>query len=164
MKTTALVQLFRELNQAEVSYVVVGGYAVIAHGHLRATHDVDLVVDVRDDQPSPWSVYWSALVLHREPRLPWQDFADPHQRAMWREQYDADVLSVVRMAEPIQDELDIFLEPPFDIDVERKRALWQPLPDGLSVPFVAKDTLIEMKRRAGRAIDLDDIRALEDPA
>jgi hypothetical protein len=31
-------------------YVLVGGLAVVLHGHLRATGDVDLVVDLDPDQ------------------------------------------------------------------------------------------------------------------
>jgi len=35
-----LREIFKALADAEVDYVVVGGLAVIMHGHLRATRDL----------------------------------------------------------------------------------------------------------------------------
>ena len=37
-------QIFTALNEAGVDYVVVGGMAVVLHGYLRATADLDLVI------------------------------------------------------------------------------------------------------------------------
>lgn len=39
------VEIFRVLNRHGVAYVVVGGYAVAAYGVIRATEDLDVVVD-----------------------------------------------------------------------------------------------------------------------
>jgi len=38
--------VFEALNGARVRYVVVGGVAVVLHGHARLTTDLDLVVDL----------------------------------------------------------------------------------------------------------------------
>jgi hypothetical protein len=35
---------------AEVRFVVVGGVAVVLHGHLRATKDLDLILDLAPDE------------------------------------------------------------------------------------------------------------------
>lgn len=40
-----LVRLCRELNACGARYLVVGGFAVIQHGFLRATEDIDLLVE-----------------------------------------------------------------------------------------------------------------------
>jgi hypothetical protein len=40
-----LVALCRELNSHSARYLVVGGFAVIHHGYLRATEDIDLLLD-----------------------------------------------------------------------------------------------------------------------
>ena len=46
-----LVALCRELNARGALYLVVGGMAVIQHGYLRATEDIDLLVeDSRENQ------------------------------------------------------------------------------------------------------------------
>jgi hypothetical protein len=39
------VAIFRALNRHSVEYVVVGGFAVAAWGVIRATEDLDLVVE-----------------------------------------------------------------------------------------------------------------------
>jgi hypothetical protein len=50
------------LNEAGVHYIVVGGMAVIAHGYMRATHDVDIVVRLSRN-----NILWSDR--HRETPL-----------------------------------------------------------------------------------------------
>jgi hypothetical protein len=40
-----LVRLCRELNAHSARYMVVGGFAVIQHGFLRATEDIDLLLE-----------------------------------------------------------------------------------------------------------------------
>jgi len=37
------------LNRARVRYLVVGGVAVVLHGYLRTTADLDLVIDLAPD-------------------------------------------------------------------------------------------------------------------
>jgi hypothetical protein len=40
-----LVRVCRALNAAEARYVLIGGFAVVAHGASRFTKDIDLLVD-----------------------------------------------------------------------------------------------------------------------
>lgn len=43
-------RVFETLNRHGVDYLVIGGFAVIAYGHVRATKDIDLVAsDQRDN-------------------------------------------------------------------------------------------------------------------
>ena len=44
-KEADLVALCRALNARGARYLVVGGFAVIHHGYLRATEDIDLLLD-----------------------------------------------------------------------------------------------------------------------
>jgi len=41
-----LIELCRALNEAGALYVLIGGFAVILQGYVRATKDVDLLVDL----------------------------------------------------------------------------------------------------------------------
>ena len=78
-----LEPLFKALNDAGVRYVVVGGLAVVLHGHARLTVDVDLVVDLAGDQALKAI---NALVgLGLRPRVPVNpgDFADRSVRETW---------------------------------------------------------------------------------
>ncbi len=44
---------FREfielLNRNKVRYIVIGGYAVVYHGYVRSTNDIDIWIDIRKD-------------------------------------------------------------------------------------------------------------------
>jgi hypothetical protein len=73
--------LFQALNDAGVRYVVVGGLAVVLHGHARLTVDVDLVVDLGEDQAL--KAIETLVRLGLRPRVPVnpRDFADPAARA-----------------------------------------------------------------------------------
>ena len=44
-----LVRICRALNAAGARYILIGGFAVIAHGGARTTKDIDLLVDASSD-------------------------------------------------------------------------------------------------------------------
>lgn len=44
-----LVRICRALNEAGARYVLIGGFAVIAHGGARTTKDIDLLVDASSE-------------------------------------------------------------------------------------------------------------------
>ena len=46
-----LARICRSLNEAGARYVLIGGFAVVAHGGARTTKDIDLLID-----PSPANV------------------------------------------------------------------------------------------------------------
>jgi len=37
------------LNKNNVRYIVIGGYAVVYHGYVRSTNDIDIWIDIRED-------------------------------------------------------------------------------------------------------------------
>lgn len=37
------------LDKNDVRYIVIGGYAVVYHGYVRSTNDIDLWIDIRAD-------------------------------------------------------------------------------------------------------------------
>jgi len=44
-----LVGICRNLNQAGARYIVMGGMAVNAHGYIRATEDIDLLIETTEE-------------------------------------------------------------------------------------------------------------------
>jgi hypothetical protein len=46
MKLKAIETIFASLNDKKVRYLVAGGLAVVAHGYLRFTADIDLILDM----------------------------------------------------------------------------------------------------------------------
>lgn len=163
MRSATLIALFRAWNEAGLRYLVVGGHAVIAHGHLRTTHDLDVVVDLDGDQPARLVAVMERLGFVPRAPVPLAAFADAAERQRWVETMDAEVFSLRRESPTgLPDEVDVFLRHPFPFAAAYAAALRQELPGGIVVPIVDRDTLIAMKRRAGRGQDLDDIAALED--
>lgn len=151
--------LFEELNAADARYVVVGGFAVVLHGHTRLTLDVDLVVDL---DPEPAREIVDALTGRGFiPRAPVKarDFANASIRDAWVEEKGMQVFTMVDRSNP-RLVVDLFVRRPVDFDALWNRAEMIEL-EGVPVRVAAIEDLIVMKRAAGRAQDLDDIRHLE---
>ena len=85
--------VYAAFEAAGVRYVVVGGLAVVMSGHVRATVDLDVVVDLA---PAPALQAVHALEgLGFQPRVPVSatDFADPAIRESWIRDKHMQVLS-----------------------------------------------------------------------
>ena len=161
MESRSVESIFRALNEAKVRYLVVGGLAVVAHGYARMTADIDLVIGLERD-----NILKGLGALHdvgyrmAVPVTPAQ-FADADQRERWQREKGMLVLKMwsdVHRRTPI----DIFVYEPFDMDEEWQRAWRVNWADDLTVPVVSVETLLKMKRSAGRPQDLADIAALQD--
>lgn len=159
MERRSLAALARSLESAHVRYLIVGGMAVVAHGYVRLTVDVDLVLD--PDRESLLRAVEALSSLGYVPRapVPFSAFADPAQRRIWATEKGLTVFSLFS-AEHKATELDLFLEPPFDFDWAHARALRLTMETGETLWFVSKADLVEMKRAAGRPRDLQDVEKL----
>ena len=50
-----VLTLFQKLNEHDVKYILVGGLAVIIHGYIRTTHDLDLWIKAEPDNKTKFS-------------------------------------------------------------------------------------------------------------
>lgn len=148
------------LAAAEVRYVVVGGVAVALHGYLRATVDLDIVIDLVPDNVRKAVDALTALGLR--PRLPVaaMDFADDEIRRSWVTERNLMVFSMWHPENPAI-EVDLFAAPPIAPAELLADAKWMPLGD-IQVPVVSRAHLIRLKKLAGRAQDIADIEALSE--
>lgn len=151
--------VYAALHGATVRAVVVGGTAVVLHGHARLTVDLDLVVDLAVDKATAAMAALTGLGLL--PRLPVaaSDFADPETRRGWVEQRHLQVFSLYDPDNPWR-EVDVFATEPIPLDELWERATVVDI-GGTPVRVASRADLIAMKRRAGRPQDLADIAALE---
>ena len=87
--------LLAALDDSGVRFVVVGGVAVVLHGHTRSTVDLDLVVDLASDDAVRAIEALTAAGL--EPRLPVdaRDFADDATRRSWIEERGMQVFTML---------------------------------------------------------------------
>ena len=159
MEISGAEAVFDALNRADVAYLVVGGLAVNAHGYVRMTMDIDLVIAL-----NPENILKALHGLEEarfRPAVPVtpEQFADPANRKRWREEREMRVLKLWSDKYRLSP-VDIFIYEPFDFAVEYARAQRLELREGLSVPIVSLEALLTMKREAGRPQDLADIEAL----
>ena len=157
----SLADICRALNRNGARYLLVGGHAVAAHGYLRATHDVDLVVAL--DPANARGVISALVELGYRPLVPVDPFeyADPERRIAWQTEKGAVVFQMTT-GNPLDLPVDLFIEAPFDFAVEYAAACRVELGPDLEIPVVSLVTLLAMKRKAGRPKDLMDIRELEE--
>lgn len=152
-------QIFAALNDAQVDYVVVGGLAVILHGYLRATADLDLAIGFSSGNARRGMRALASIGL--QPRLPvaLDDFADADKRSDWLLNRNMLVFPLWDPANPLRS-VDVFIDEPIGFDDLMAEAVIKDM-DGLKVRIASIPHLIEMKRRAGRPRDLEDIDKLQ---
>ncbi len=138
-----LVALCRALNREGVRYLLIGGFAVILHGLVRTTKDVDLLVD-----PSEENVH----------RLKKALATLPDNAVALVEDRDLSSYRVVRVADEIVVDLmaeacGISYEEAIRSGTEIRRL------EDVEVPLASKELLIRMKETI-RDSDRADIRFL----
>ncbi len=133
------------LNEAGAEYLVVGAYALAAHGYPRATGDIDLWV-----RPTPENAdrVWDALQAFRAPtaRVTKADFTEP------------DVVFQIGVAPRRIDLLTSISGVRFD-DAWARRYIIEV--EGLLLNTLSRDDLIANKRASERPKDIADLAWLE---
>jgi hypothetical protein len=155
MKLASFDALVRALEDAHVRYLVAGGLAVNAHGLLRFTKDVDLVVQL--DPENVERAYAALGGLGYRPIVPVgaSQLADRTTRETWIREKGMQVLQFWSDSHP-ETPVDVFVAEPFDFDREHREALVKPL-GSVDVRFVSIRALIAMKEAAGRPQDKNDV-------
>jgi hypothetical protein len=159
MNLTSFDSLVTALDREGVRYIVVGGLAVAAHGYVRATRDLDLVVQLVPDNIQ--HAFAALESVGYKPLVPItvEQFADAGLRASWIRDKGMRVLNFWSDAHP-ETPVDLFVAEPFEFEEEYNRALNKPLYGKTPVRFASIGTLIKLKEAAGRAQDLIDVENL----
>lgn len=138
------LDFIQALNASGVEYLLVGGYAVGIHGHVRATSDIDFLY-----RPTPENVARLVEALRH--------FGAP-----------PDVIDPTHLATP--DSVTAFGVPPTRIDLlatisgltfdQATAGALQIEVAGESLPIIGLAALRANKQASGRERDLDDLRRL----
>ena len=159
MKLATLEAIFRSLAAADVRYVVVGGVAVNAHGYLRATMDLDLVVGLAEDNVRHALAAFAALGYRPQVPVALEDFADAALREMWAAERNMQVFSLVSDTHA-DTTVDLFVSEPFDFTPAYDASDRVEIAAGVDACILNLPALIAMKRTAGRDRDRDDVEHL----
>lgn len=136
----------RSLNEAEVKYLLVGGYAVILHGYNRTTGDLDIWVERSKEN------YQKLMKAFQLFKMPVFDMTE----SKFLKGSDIDVFTFGR--EPISIDLMLSVKG-LDFEEAYKLAEIKNV-EGLNVRIIALPSLLKAKKESGRNKDLDDIEKL----
>ena len=148
-----LLDVAKKLIAKKIRFAVAGGYAVALHGAVRGTVDLDLVTLI--DKENLIALEKALNGLGLVSRIPVaaidifrfrKEYVEKRNLIAWSFFDPSDGSRVV----------DIVITHDLK-DMKTKTISLH----GVKVPILAKESLIAMKRAAGRPQDIEDIRALE---
>ena len=142
---TLLAKLARALDGAGISYMIIGGQAVLLHGEPRLTRDIDVTLDCDTSELARILAVTGAADLH-----PAVGEIEPFVRK-------TNVLPVTDRTTGIRVDL-IFSFTPYE-KVAIRRSIAVRLGD-TSIHFASIEDLIIHKLVAGRPRDLEDVRGV----
>jgi len=153
-------ELLKAMEDKGIRYVVVGGVAVVLHGFVRATMDLDLVVSLDADNTGRFLQLVKELGYRPKIPIPLEQFADPAKRREWIETKGMRVFSLHHSMR-VPELVDVFTSEPIPFDELQARRVRVPV-EGISVSIASRRDLKVLKRAAGRPQDLQDIAALDE--
>jgi hypothetical protein len=160
MRAQQIAAVVAGLDAARVRYLIVGGLAVVAHGYVRATQDLDLVVALDPDNARRAAEAFTRLGYRPAAPVALELFAREECRAEWRREKGAVVLPLYHAQDPAA-RVDLFLSEPFDFVSAHAAALRVEVARGTVAMFLGLNDLLTMKRAAARPQDLADVAELE---
>jgi len=160
LSVAAVVDVAAAFEREAVRYLFVGGLAVIAHGYVRLTTDLDIVIDLQPDNIRRAVTILAGLGFKPQAPVAIEAFVDARQRQEWVATKDMVVFPVWRDSATGPVVIDIFLLEPFSFPPAYLAAFWQTHASGTRFPFVDLNRLLAMKASAGRPKDVIDIEEL----
>lgn len=141
-------QLLRVLRDHSVPHIVIGGWAVITHGYIRFTLDLDILIP---DDPATATAVARAMASVGARRPSGEVVAA-----------DSVIPETGWQLETDHGRIDILLEggPPLDFEALSADSLATEM-DGVTFQVASITHLAALKRLAGRPHDLQDIAELE---
>jgi predicted nucleotidyltransferase len=154
------IEVLKKLNEKEVRYLIIGGVAVNLYGFPRLTFDLDLMLDLNDFK-SVSEFVDSMNELGFKPVIPVkiEDFIDPENRKTWSQEKNMKVFSLYNPVKEIE-RVDVLVENyiNFSDAYERRKDIDA---EGITLPLLSIDDLINIKKIANRKRDIIDIEALD---
>ncbi|MHB8845596.1 MAG: nucleotidyl transferase AbiEii/AbiGii toxin family protein [Nitrospirota bacterium] len=151
--------VFRSLQKNNVRFAVAGGVALVLHGVVRFTADLDLIVDLEPENLRRFIQTMTELGCRPRNPVKAEDFVNPSIRAGWKREKGMEVFSFIDPAQPMT-LIDVF--------IEEKIPFREVMPEivpmtakGITIPVVSLRHLKRLKQAAGRPQDLADVEAIE---
>jgi hypothetical protein len=153
-------EIFRKLQEQEVDYLVVGGVALMLHGVVRMTADLDLMVMLTESNLEKFVAVMNDMGFRPRVPVPAESFISASNRKSWIEEKNMQVFSFFQPSQAIS-LIDVFVKEPIPYDELKKDAEAKQL-GPITIPVVSIAGLIQLKQLAGRPQDLEDIKSLRE--
>jgi len=131
------------LNEKQVRYLIVGGWALGVHGYIRATGDMDIWICTEDDN---LDLLMSSLAEFGVPGGISKDFFKVKGNAF---RMGTPPMRIELITEATGIDFGSCYENRIEIDA-----------DGITIPFLSYQNLVKNKRSSGRLKDLADLEGL----
>jgi len=152
-------EILREFQKKKVKYVLVGGIALNLHGGERATHDMDILVEMSDDNLTKVvSILKGKGYRIKQPVDP-MGIADRKTRDDWIRNKNMKAFNFYKEDE--MEEVDIIIDSPVKYPEAQKDAV-RIRSGPLTMPVISIKKLIKMKKNTGRPTDQLDIAMLKE--
>ena len=158
----SMFDLIRNLADAEIDFVLVGGLAVALHGYRRVTMDVDVVLAMTPENLRRFIDCAKAAGLRPVIPVPIDALADPDQIERWRREKGMRAFAL-RGPDMMSTVIDVLVKPVVPFAELRRDAVRVPV-GTLTIPVASIAHLIAMKTGTGRgkdAIDIEELRKLQ---
>lgn len=145
-------ELLGQLARAKVRYVLVGGGAVILHGHARVTGDLDIVVEASEDNARRLLAMLATWGEGAGAQIPPEELVTPAVGALRiNEDFPLDVFTLIRSRR---------LDRNFAYEELLADAAWVRLSNGVEVPIASIARLVDLKTGTNRTKDALDVEVL----
>ncbi|MBN1527405.1 MAG: hypothetical protein JW919_07485 [Candidatus Omnitrophica bacterium] len=152
-------EILKEFQRQKVRYVLVGGIAFNLLGGERATHDMDILVEMTDGNLKKIvNILVSQGYRVKQPVAP-IDIADKKTRADWIKNKHMKAFNFYK--EEDLKEVDIIVDSPVQYAGAAKDKVRVKVGE-FAVPVISIKKLMKMKRAAGRPVDRLDINVLKE--
>jgi len=153
-------ELFRQLNKKRIDYVIVGGVALVMHGVVRFTADLDLMLHLEEKNLRRFIDLMAEMGY--KPRIPVraEGLLDAGQRTQWARDKNMLVFFSFYYPREAVSLVDVFIQELLPFEEIKAHAVKMKL-GNLSVPVISIEDMIVMKKKSDRPQDAEDIKALK---
>lgn len=102
-------RVFKALEEQKIRYAVVGGVALVLHGVVRFTADLDLIVELEQENLTRFLRLMQDLGYQPRNPVDAQDLIDPKSRASWKREKGMVVFSFATQ-QPSMELVNVFIE------------------------------------------------------
>lgn len=153
-------EIFEELFNRKIDYLIVGGLAVNLYGVPRVTQDIDIIIAFDKENILELNgVFRSLGYVPRLPGVDPEELADPVVREDWIANRNLKAFSFYHTKD-VYKSVDIVLVHPLDFAKSFQNKTIKKAQE-IDINLVSLDDLIKMKSFSGRQQDRSDIKLLK---